>query len=550
MYTSYFGLNENPFSIAPDPLYLYMSERHREAMAHLQYGIKRDGGFVLLTGEVGAGKTTLCRSLLEQLPEGVDVAFVFNPKVSVIELLETICDELRIDRPEQGSVKKLVDRLNTYLLEANARGRKTVLFIDEAQNLSIDVLEQLRLLTNLETNRYKLLQIVLLGQPELLSILGRQEMRQFSQRVTARYHLGPLDAKEMGSYVHHRLAIAGSNRPLFPTTLNKTLWQLTGGIPRLINLVCDRALLGAYSLDRQQVDDGILRQAAREVLGTLQPSGKGKKAALTAGLVGLVLLLGIVTLWSWKRPSSIPVSPPLAAETKSSAQPQKQIEEESNPEVSVASPENTLKTLPTLWPNDFATAQSMKSAFADLAGLWGLSYDADRSDYCSYAVAHGLECLVGKNSLDTLRNMNQPAILTLYDDDGDPFYVVLAGLAQDSALFLAGGKQHELALSAIASRWFGEYLLLWQRPTTERTLLKPGGTGASVEWLAKTLQELGLYEASGGEVRLEGALLGALKRFQLSNGLTPDGVLGPMTLIHFNSARNLAGPRLSPPGTN
>jgi len=543
MYTSYFGLNESPFSIAPDPLYLYMSEHHREALAHLQYGIKREGGFVLLTGEVGAGKTTLCRSLLEQLPEGVDIAFVFNPKVSVIELLETICDELRIDRPEHGSVKKLVDLLNTYLLEANADGRKTVLFIDEAQNLSTDVLEQLRLLTNLETNRHKLLQIVLLGQPELLSILDRQEMRQFSQRITARYHLGPLDTAEIGCYVHHRLAIAGCNRPLFPEILDKTMWQLTGGIPRLINLVCDRALLGAYTLDRQEVDNSILRQAAQEVLGRIPHSGKGKRAALATGLAGLVLLLCLAGLWAWKRPSFGP-------EKGSATQPQRQIRGENNPEAAIPLSEGADDALPRRWPKDFATAQSMESAFTDLAGLWGLPYRTERPDYCSYANEHGLECLVGKDSLDTLRNMNQPAILTLYGDDGTPFYVVMAGLARDRALFLAGGKQHELALSAIASRWFGEYLLLWQRPPIERGLLKPGGEGVSAEWLAKSLQELGIYEATGREVRLEGALLGALKRFQLSNGLTPDGVLGPMTMIHLNTARNLAGPRLFPRGAN
>ncbi|OGQ87974.1 MAG: hypothetical protein A2512_10160 [Deltaproteobacteria bacterium RIFOXYD12_FULL_56_24] len=543
MYTSYFGLNESPFSIAPDPLYLYMSERHREALAHLQYGIKRDGGFVLLTGEVGAGKTTLCRSLLEQLPEGVDIAFVFNPKVSVIELLETICDELRIDRPEHGSVKKLVDLLNVYLLEANADGRKTVLFIDEAQNLSTDVLEQLRLLTNLETNRHKLLQIVLLGQPELLSILDREEMRQFSQRITARYHLGPLDIAEIGYYVHHRLAIAGCNRSLFPEILNKTMWQLTGGIPRLINLVCDRALLGAYTLDRQEVDSRILRQAAQEVLGRMPHSVKGKRAALAAGMAGLVLLLCVGALWVWKNQPSAP-------ETGSAAPFKKQILGKNNPEAAIRLPEGTDESLPRRWPMDFAASQSMESAFVDLAGLWGLSYRADRTDYCSAAIEHGLDCLIGKDSLDTLRNMNQPAILTLYGDDGIPFYVVMAGLTHDRGLFIAGGKQHELALSAIASRWFGEYLLLWQRPPIERGLLKPGGEGASVEWLAKTLLELRIYEATGQEVRLEGALLGAFKRFQLSSGLTPDGVLGPMTLIHLNIARNLPGPRLFPQGAN
>lgn len=583
MYTAYFNLNESPFSIAPDPLYLYMSDHHREALAHLKYGVKSDGGFVLLTGEVGAGKTTLCRSLLEQLPENVVIAYVLNPKVSVIELLETICDELHIDRPEQGSIKQLVDRLNSYLLEANAQGRKTVLIIDEAQNLSIDVLEQLRLLTNLETNRYKLLQIVLLGQPELLQILNRQEMRQLSQRVTARCHLGSLDADEIGAYISHRLNIAGCSRPLFPDALNKTIWQLTGGIPRLINLVCDRALLGAYVLERQEVDNAILQQAAREVLGEQVPKTAGKNTGLAVGVACLVLLLLTAGLWSWKASLFATTGAPSAditpASVNRSSSPEAAMSRTSEPAIAatpdpvmnsttlppeqapaqamavvnaeatselISEPGEALqKTLPVTWPMDFATTQTREEAFADLAGLWGLTYPAKRRDYCTYAKDYDLGCLARKDSLETLRKMDRPAILTLYADDGAPFHVVMAKLVDDKALFLAGDRQYEMALAAITSRWFGEYLLLWQRPPFQRKLLQPGAKGDSVAWLAETLHELGLYEATGREVRLEGTLLGAFKRFQFSNGLTPDGVLGPMSLIHLNSARKIPGPRLS-----
>jgi general secretion pathway protein A len=551
MYTSYFGLNKSPFSIAPDPLYLYLSEHHREALAHLQYGLKRAGGIVLLTGEVGAGKTTLCRTLLEQLPEDVDVALIFNPKVSAIELLETICDELGIDRPKQGSVKKLVDRLNTYLLEANARGRKTVLFIDEAQNLSPDVLEQLRLLTNLETNSYKLLQIVLLGQPELLPLLDRQEMRQLSQRITARYHLGPLAAIEIDAYVRHRLEIAGCNRQLFPQSLNKTIWRLTGGIPRLINLVCDRALLGAYARERQQVDGWTLRQGAREVLGRPQPQGEKKRSALVAALAGLLLLLFIAGYWSWKSSSNTMHHQSSAPKPNPAAQTQITVTTKNPPKGNIRKQNDQQEVLPQKWPHEFATTQSMEDAFTDLAGLWGLSYHADRKkDYCTYAIENGLDCLARKDSLDVLRDINRPAILTLYGDDGAPYHVVMARIERDKALFIAGGKQKELALSAIASRWFGEYLLLWRKPPLQRLELKPGEAGAAVGWLAKTLQELGLYSVTGREVRLEGLLLGAIKHFQFTNGLTPDGVLGTMTLIHLNTARNVAGPRLSQQGGN
>lgn len=545
MYTSYFGLNTSPFSIAPDPLYLYLSEHHREALAHLQYGIRRGGGFVLLTGEVGAGKTTLCRTLLEQLPQEVDVALIFNPKVSVIELLETICDELGIDRPRQGSIKKLVDRINTYLLKSNALGRKTVLFIDEAQNLSTGVLEQLRLLTNLETTSYKLLQIVLLGQPELLEILDCREMRQLSQRITARYHLGPLAVEEVDAYIRHRLEIAGCNRPLFPKTLSKTIWQLTGGIPRLINLVCDRALLGAYARERTQVDSWTLRQGAREVLGREQPQGvRSWRRPLATGLAGFILLLLVAGAWSLRNRPSAEVTLPAAPPPKSMVQPQRQAKAIKPAKVMAAKQDVPQESLPQKWPQDFATNQGMAGAFADLAGLWGLSYRADRSDYCSYAIENGLDCLIRKDSLDTLREINRPAILTLYGDDGAPFQVVMTRLESDSAIFMANGTQKELALSAIASRWFGEYLLLWRRPPLKRLELKPGETGASVEWLANALQELGLYAATGRETRLEGLLLGAFKHFQFSHGLTPDGVLGPMSLIHLNTARNLVGPRL------
>src|SRR5471030_3427962 len=211
MYQHYFGLAEAPFSIAPDPRYLYLSQRHQEALAHLLYGVSGDGGFVLLTGEVGAGKTTVCRCLLQQIPASCDVAYIFNPRLTVEELLSTICVEFGIAYPPGNtSIKVFVDCINAYLLDAHARGRHTVLIIDEAQNLSADVLEQLRLLTNLETNQRKLLQIILIGQPELRTMLARPELEQLGQRVIARYHLGSLTPAETGAYIAHRLAVAGA----------------------------------------------------------------------------------------------------------------------------------------------------------------------------------------------------------------------------------------------------------------------------------------------------------------------------------------------------
>ncbi len=268
---SYFGLAEAPFSIAPDPRYLYMSQRHQEALAHLLYGVNGDGGFVLLTGEVGAGKTTVCRCLLEQIPDSCDVAYIFNPKLTVEELLSTICVEFGIACPPGNtSIKVFVDCINAYLLDAHARGRHTVLIIDEAQNLSADVLEQMRLLTNLETNQRKLLQIILLGQPELAAMLERPELRQLAQRIVARYHLGPLTKPEVAAYVRHRLEVSGAQRQLFPAGLMGRLYRLSGGVPRVINVLCDRALLGAYVQGKERVDRATLAQAAREVFHQAQ----------------------------------------------------------------------------------------------------------------------------------------------------------------------------------------------------------------------------------------------------------------------------------------
>ncbi len=300
MYKEHFGLKEIPFSIAPDPRYLYMSEGHQEALAHLVYGIKGDGGFVLLTGEVGAGKTTVCRCLLEQVPGNTDIAFILNPKMTSGELLAVVCDELGISYPEGNtSIKIFVDCINAYLLDSHARGRNTVFIIEEAQNLSSDVLEQLRLLTNLETNQRKLLQIIMLGQPELQEKLSRPELKQLAQRITARYHLGSLSKKELGAYVSHRLAIAGVHSRLFLPSVFGKLFRLSGGIPRLINVICDRALLGAYVQGKERVDRAVLSRAAREALGEayVQSRQKATRRWLIAAAVSVVCIAMLAVLY-------------------------------------------------------------------------------------------------------------------------------------------------------------------------------------------------------------------------------------------------------------
>jgi general secretion pathway protein A len=252
MYQKHFGLTERPFSIAPDPRFLYMSQQHREALAHLLYGVGEGGGFVQLTGEVGTGKTTICRCLLEQLPGQVDMALILNPRVNALELLASLCDELHISyAPDTSSVKVLTDILSAYLLDSHARGRRTVLMIDEAQNLSTEALEQVRLLTNLETTREKLLQIILVGQPELRSLLGRVELRQLSQRITARYHLEPISRSETAAYIRHRLQVCGAAEAIFNERAIDLVHQLSCGVPRLINVLARSPSMGRLSVKRR-----------------------------------------------------------------------------------------------------------------------------------------------------------------------------------------------------------------------------------------------------------------------------------------------------------
>ena len=276
MYTSFFGLSEKPFAITPDPRYLYLSERHAEALAHLLYGINESGGFIQLTGEVGTGKTTVVRTLLSRIPHHADVAVIMNPRITPAEFLLTICEELGVPVPEadRDSVKQMVDALNRRLLSAHAEGRRVIVIVDEAQNLSAEVLEQVRLLTNLETPTQKLLQIILIGQPELRALLDRTDLRQLAQRITGRYHLNPLSREETMGYVRHRLRVAGASGEIFTTAALGEVHRLSSGIPRVINVTCDRALLGAYTRELRRLHPRWCgAPPARYMAAASRPSG-------------------------------------------------------------------------------------------------------------------------------------------------------------------------------------------------------------------------------------------------------------------------------------
>ena len=523
MYKDYFGLREEPFSIAPDPQFLYMSERHREALGHLIYGMKTNGGFVLLTGEVGTGKTTVCRCLLEQIPEESEIAYVVNPKLTVIELLETLCDELRIAYPAGNISNKLfIDAVNNFLLNAHSRGKKTVLIIDEAQNLSSDVLEQIRLLTNLETNKQKLLQVIMLGQPELKQMLELPELRQLSQRITARYHLEPLAQNEVESYVEHRLAVAGVERCLFPPATIHKLYQLSGGIPRLINLLCDRALLGAYVREKQEVNPNLLAEAAQEVYGKkVQRKNPGHLAwrFILPGLVCSVFLL--LAINNWWMPQSI-ATPPVAA------------------------PPDEVKLERLEWNEQLPVTQSAALAYQALFELWSASYQPDQGRVFEQASRQGLSLRNKLGSLGLLRQLNRPAVLKLKSLEGVLFYATLTSLSDKTARLTVGKQQKTIPISALSAQWLGEFTLLWQAPPDYSRSLKPGDRGKLVHWLDQQMATLNGRSLNLAEnFTYRGQLLEEVKQFQRQEGLEADGVVGTYTLIHLNSKISDQQPSLS-----
>lgn len=525
MYQHYFGLTEAPFSIAPAPHFLYMSQRHQEALAHLLYGLGGDGGFVLLTGEVGAGKTTVCRCLLEQIPESCDLAYIFNPKLTVAELLSTICAEFGIACPaDNTSVKVFVDRINAHLLDAHARGRHAVLIIDEAQNLSADVLEQMRLLTNLETNERKLLQIILLGQPELATLLARPELRQLAQRIVARYHLGPLGKAEVAAYVRHRLAVAGSQRPLFPPSLMGRIYRLSGGVPRIINVLCDRALLGAYAQGEERVDRATLAQAAREVFGTPARARQGWSRAFVAGL--LLIAGGALAVVAYQRTRAPAPPPPLKTQAPAPVKP---------------APTAVLPASLT-WPADQSPARSEASAHVALFKAWGHDYQGGEA--CQVAEGMGLTCRTARGGLAELRQINRPALLHLRDDQGRAFVATLIALSDKTATFALAGMTREVALDALALQWSGAYQLFWRAPAAVRGTLRPGDRGAAVAWLRAAMTT----PAPQGEANLDPVfdddLVRQVKRFQLEWGLIPDGAVGAQTLIRLLGVADRSAPQL------
>ena len=553
MYLEHFSLKERPFSISPDPRFLFMSNRYREALAHLTYGVEDGGGFVLLTGEVGTGKTTVCRCLLQQLPEKTRLAFVLNPKLNSVELLATICDELGIEYPEHTtSLKTLTDRLSDYLLKCYEQGLSVVVMIDEAQNIDTEVLEQIRLLTNLETNQKKLLQIILVGQPELQEKLAKRELRQLAQRITARYHLRPLDLKETIAYVLHRVRIAGSRESLFSRKSIELLHVKAMGIPRLINTICDRALVAACSRKMNQVNPKIMQDAIVDVLGgnlRLDEIGVKKNTNISRNIfMGLTLVsLFILVFWLGQRSNKSNPVTDTASVIQTPAQQissslldgesilvtQETIQENTEPQIVIKksrSPSLIDRMLGNeRWDNNglWSMQQLMK--------LWNLEYSLfSDGPACQFAANYGLICETLSGNWQLLRAFNRPATLKFSAGLQGEFWGTLSKLSGAEATLQFGEKTVEIRLDELSTIWTGEFQLLWQAPDGYQVDLKVGDRGRAVFWLSEKMNQLVDGNLQSSEIFDQG-LQNMVSDYQRKRNITADGIAGMQTILTINS---------------
>jgi general secretion pathway protein A len=570
MYERYFGLNEKPFSITPDPRYLYLTARHAEALAHLLYGVTESGGFVQLTGEVGTGKTTLVRSLLEKIPGHVEVALILNPRLSPNEFLHAICDELGAETREPASPKEMVDALNRKVLEAHARGSRVVLIVDEAQNLSAEVLEQVRLLTNLETAKQKLLQIILIGQTELREVLERNDLRQLAQRITGRYHLDPLHKNETFAYVRHRLKVAGCTSDVMRPSALAELHRITGGVPRSINVIGDRAMLGAYTREQREVNGPLVREAASEVFGhKVRP--RWAPLLNAAMIVAAAIVIG-AGLWQARH-----LLPKPAVQAQSTAQPPSPVQApleatvEPATQLSADAGMAASATLPAkgIIPDQVPAAQQepvqpastpvsellasypeqtgTDHALTHLFSLWGAQYVTGKDSGCNQARSQGLDCLFQRGSWRSLATLDLPAILSLRDDSGNDFQVVLQTYEGELATVMLGEQGAQVNLLDLSAHWDGDFLLLWRPLSPGAPDLKPGYQGDEVPLLRAGLAKIdGITDTPSDPRMFDQELARRVRDFQRAHRLEPDGIVGARTqiVLSLESGDN-AAPRLT-----
>lgn len=544
MYKNFYGLNDKPFAITPDPRYLFMSERHGEGLAHLVYGATESGGFIQLTGEVGTGKTMLVRTLLGQLPAEVDVALILNPQLTAIDFLIAINEELSIRQPrDRTSVKSLVDALNKHLLAVHGRGRRTILLVDEAQNLSPDVLEQLRLLTNLETAKHKLLQVILVAQPELREMLSRNELRQLAQRVTGRYHLDPLSREETSQYIDHRLKVAGALSEVFDAGAKRAVFKFSGGLPRLVNIICDRALLGGYACESRTISKALVRRAAAEVSGKRITPNLIRWGIPAIGIASAVVIAFGIRFVIQQQTSEASTLITVALETdRPFVQTAAYLDESDLIDEFDSSTTSLEQRLLRVGP-----ASGLDAAMTTLFQLWGAEYDSDAGAACGQAKAQGLSCYYQRGTWNVIRQLDRPVVLTMTDSNGATHQPPLVSLSANSGVIRIGEARFTYPIEEISELWFGQYMLIWRPYNGNATEIRRGMRSPSVRWLRQSLAEINaefspiLSDSDLYDAELEQQLMD----FQRRNRLQVDGLAGQQTQIMINSLLAVEGaPRL------
>ncbi|TFF80433.1 AAA family ATPase [Aeromonas taiwanensis] len=495
-----------------------MSERHGEALAHLSYGLQDGGGFVLLTGEVGTGKTTVSRCLLQQLPPETEIAYILNPSLTERDLLAAICDEYQLPYADEASLKQLFDLIRDHLLANLAAGKRSVVLVDEAQHLLPGVLEQLRLLTNLETDDKKLLQVVLIGQPELQQMLRQPLLRQLAQRITARYHLLPLSRQDVDAYVRFRLQVAGCIQPLFTPRAIQTLHRLSGGIPRLINLICDRALIAAFARGSHKIVHGDISQSAYEVSGIRDEGSWQSGLAVTLGGA----LLVAAGWWGWQFFGIFPERPLIKVEV----------------------PVKIDDTLEQQEQLTRAINQALEPdvAMQNLYKVWGYQTELEEAS-CDNAPRAGLRCQEGEATLAQLQVLQYPALISLTDETGGIYYATLVSLGADKASLLIGNQSWQVDRQWLSDAWGGSYTLLWRMPKGNVTLIGNNAGATQVQWLDNALNRA-MQQPDRKVSRFDATLRNKLLQFQRDQGLTPDGIAGSNTLLRLNALSGEPMPRL------
>ena len=517
IFNKYFGFSQNPFSITPNPAFLYLSPSHQDALGHLIYGVGQGGGFVALTGEVGTGKTTLIRSLLEQELENIEVALCLNPQLTAPEFVANICDELGVEYSDASSLKELIDKLNIYLLEAHAAGKRVVVIIDEAQQLSRDVLEEVRLLTNLETASEKLLRIILVGQPELQAMLARNDLRQLSQRITARSHISPLNTQETAAYIQHRIRVAGGHPDIFSSGALRRIYKLSQGIPRVINVLCERSLMGTYGQEQRRATAAIVNRAAAESLGI-----KSRPQWLLWALIGALMVLAATGV-GWQ----------LARLTKTDAL------------TVAASSQAPVVEVGETEPAEPSSAITVDRLAQRMLQLWGLGSGEKARDSLCVGLPADMQCLNSRGNWRLLQLIDRPALLQVARGGRVEEVLLISSDGRAARVLSLQGAQL-VDVAELLAMWNGQFTVLFRNSSGSR-FLEPNQQHAAVTWLR---QRIGMADGDlvvlgDNAQRYDASLRVRVEGFQRRYGLDPDGLVGAKTFALLDNLAPQAGtPRL------